>query len=128
MSLHEKFLEYNKNLLDQNVPVEDKKKILEELKDHVRGSAENSSLAIRSGLFFGLVALAKNVKTDEETLDTILTILGNLTAGNTEDYTLLVNEGCQNLIMEFADPELPDRICEGVIFFDLIIVLSFEKR
>ena len=111
-----KFREFNAQLLDKKVDIEEKKQIIEKIKDYMAGSLESSSLAIKCGLFFGLAVLSKNVKTDEKTLEGILQILANLTAGNTEDYTILTNEGAQELVIENLDKTLPDNICEGAIW------------
>eukprot|EP00331_Platyophrya_macrostoma_P017509 CAMPEP_0176472988 /NCGR_PEP_ID=MMETSP0127-20121128/42052_1 /TAXON_ID=938130 /ORGANISM="Platyophrya macrostoma, Strain WH" /LENGTH=620 /DNA_ID=CAMNT_0017867925 /DNA_START=27 /DNA_END=1889 /DNA_ORIENTATION=- len=116
MDLKEKFIAYNQQLLDPNLKIETKTDILAQIQEYIRGSPENISLAVKCGIFFGLVVLAKNVKTDEDTLNDILTVLGNLTAGSTEDYNILMNEGCQNLIMEFLDKTLSDSICELAIW------------
>lgn len=113
MGLQETFLEWNKQLFDPSVHIDTKREILNKLRNQVT-TAENITLAIKSGLFFGLAALAKNVKADEETLTQMLSIMCNLTACDTEGYTILINEGCQNLIIEFADKTLSDRMCEAV--------------
>jgi len=115
MSLKDTFYAWNQQLMDSNVHIDTKRDIVEKVKDQVR-TTENIGLAIKAGLFFGLAALAKNVKTDEDTLRRLMVVLCNLTACDTEGYTILTNEGCQNLIIEYADKTLSDEICEVAIW------------
>lgn len=108
--------------LDSNV----KAHIVRSIKSELCSTCLTTSM-IQADIPRKLISLAKNTKTDMQTINDILHCFCNLSVCDTSDYYRLIKSGVQETTLGFLNMELPDVTCELVIKSTLSFIMRYSR-